>query len=225
MCDEIKLSINHLIDEEGVWYETDMQINGVDYVNTYACNNKSSITVFAVNLVRNALWGWDVVEKYSYNRYIVIGCGKNKSKRSKKTKIRRRSYADMSRKEVIKFHTVLNNGVNLLACSCGNAGCAGIDRPIQIKYRKKTIEWRVVDSKTVTILGGNSFFSFDREQYFTELKNLVRMWVRLRLMKPTGYVNSLFSIGFVPEMKNGSVFRDVLLDELYNVYKWKGVIK
>ncbi len=53
----------------------------------------------------------------------------------------------------------------LLTCSCGVAGCAGIWWGTRIKVRKHTVEWRDVDSGLP-----KRFYSFDKQDYLAAIE-------------------------------------------------------
>ena len=55
-------------------------------------------------------------------------------------------------------------------CSCGVAGCASIWGGINVKWRKKSVEWRIKDKRDgyENILD-KMFYSFDRKQYEQEV--------------------------------------------------------
>jgi len=48
----------------------------------------------------------------------------------------------------------------ILTCSCGCPGCAGIDYGTVIKLRRNTVEWRDIDSGLP-----KRFYSFDKSEY------------------------------------------------------------
>ena len=59
------------------------------------------------------------------------------------------------------------------SCSCGVAGCNGIWEGIKSKHRKKSVEWRVpvklgYEGKL------KSFYSFDKNLYENEIKNIFK---------------------------------------------------
>lgn len=56
-------------------------------------------------------------------------------------------------------------------CSCGIPGCAGIWNGILPKFRKKSVEWRISDSRDGYGFLDKRFYSFSREQYEQELKS------------------------------------------------------
>ena len=55
-------------------------------------------------------------------------------------------------------------------CSCGVAGCASIWDGVHVKWRKKSVEWRIKDKRDgyENILD-SMFYSFDRKQYEQEV--------------------------------------------------------
>lgn len=55
-------------------------------------------------------------------------------------------------------------------CSCGVAGCASIWDGVNVKWRKKSVEWRIKDKRDgyENILD-KMFYSFDRKQYEQEV--------------------------------------------------------
>ena len=61
--------------------------------------------------------------------------------------------------------------VEILTCSCGNAGCAGIFEGTEVKTRRYTVEWRDIDSGLP-----KRFYAFNRVMYDTvAIKTVERM--------------------------------------------------
>lgn len=57
-----------------------------------------------------------------------------------------------------------------LTCSCGVAGCASIWDGIHVKWRKKSVEWRIKDKRDgYEKITDKMFYSFDRKQYEQEV--------------------------------------------------------
>ena len=55
-------------------------------------------------------------------------------------------------------------------CSCGVAGCASIWDGIHVKWRKKSVEWRIKDKRDgYEKILDKMFYSFDRKQYEQEV--------------------------------------------------------
>lgn len=55
-------------------------------------------------------------------------------------------------------------------CSCGVAGCASIWGGIHVKWRKKSVEWRIKDKRDgYKKILDKMFYSFDRKQYEQEV--------------------------------------------------------
>lgn len=52
------------------------------------------------------------------------------------------------------------NRFEVMTCSCGNAGCAGIWEGTNIKYRRRSVEWRDIDCRLP-----KRFYGFDRIAY------------------------------------------------------------
>lgn len=50
--------------------------------------------------------------------------------------------------------------IDLLTCSCGSAGCAGIFDGTEVKKRRHTVEWRDIDCGLP-----KRFYRFDRKEY------------------------------------------------------------
>ena len=50
--------------------------------------------------------------------------------------------------------------IDLMTCSCGSSGCAGVFDGTEVKKRKHTVEWRDVDCGLP-----KRFYRFDREEY------------------------------------------------------------
>jgi len=50
--------------------------------------------------------------------------------------------------------------IDLMTCSCGSSGCAGVFEGTNVKKRKHTVEWRDVDCGLP-----KRFYRFDREEY------------------------------------------------------------
>lgn len=61
---------------------------------------------------------------------------------------------------VVSFNNFKKVDEDILTCSCGVSGCAGIFYGTTIKVRRKTVEWRDIDSGLP-----KRFYSFDRNQY------------------------------------------------------------
>ena len=60
----------------------------------------------------------------------------------------------------------------ILTCSCGHAGCAGIWDGTMVKQRRYTVEWRDIDSGLP-----KRFYSFDKTAYHdTSKKAFQFMW-------------------------------------------------
>jgi hypothetical protein len=59
--------------------------------------------------------------------------------------------------------------IELMTCSCGVSGCAGIFYGTTVKVRRHTVEWRDIDCKFP-----KRFYSFDRATY-----ELLTVWVRI----------------------------------------------
>lgn len=60
-------------------------------------------------------------------------------------------------------------------CSCGIGGCAGIYDGIYSRHDEQTVEWNVTDEVTKKLLG-KRYFSFDKNQYETEVKK-IHLWL------------------------------------------------
>lgn len=61
--------------------------------------------------------------------------------------------------------------VTILTCSCGSAGCAGIFHGTRVKNRRRTVEWRDIDSGLP-----KKFYSFDRAQYTVAVEEVKKLW-------------------------------------------------
>jgi hypothetical protein len=76
--------------------------------------------------------------------------------------------------DAIEFATSLSVGKKvtgeLMTCSCGNAGCAGIWEGTKIKVRSRTVEWTDIDSGLP-----KRFHSFDRVAYAAAIAKTVTL--------------------------------------------------
>ena len=65
------------------------------------------------------------------------------------------------------IHSILTkfSVCELLTCTCGVAGCAGVFFGTRVKVRKNTVEWRDIDSGLP-----KSFYSFDKQDYLVAIK-------------------------------------------------------
>ena len=65
-------------------------------------------------------------------------------------------------------------------CSCGVAGCASIWDGIHVKWRKKSVEWRIKDKRDgYEKILDKMFYSFDRKQYEQEVLTAYQTLCRL----------------------------------------------
>lgn len=56
--------------------------------------------------------------------------------------------------------------IDLFTCSCGCPGCAGWHEGIALRYRKHTVEWRLLDDATQRgEYGLNRYYCFDKANY------------------------------------------------------------
>ena len=68
--------------------------------------------------------------------------------------------------------------VELCTCSCGVPGCAGIFYGTTSKRRRKTVEWRDIDSGLP-----KRFYSFKREDYDAAIKNAIDAMYKVALKR------------------------------------------
>lgn len=74
---------------------------------------------------------------------------------------------------VYKFivsHLYKRGTFEILTCTCGEAGCAGIFEGTKIKNRKHTVEWRDIDCGLP-----KRFYSFDRRQYLSTIDKAIQL--------------------------------------------------
>ncbi len=56
----------------------------------------------------------------------------------------------------------------LITCSCGNAGCAGIEKPVEVTHSGSTIEWNISEPAP------QRHFSFEAEAYRSVIQEAMR---------------------------------------------------
>ncbi len=79
------------------------------------------------------------------------------------------------------------SGFYPLTCSCGDAGCDGIYNGVHSKHKLNKVKWIVTDPVTQKRLGGK-YFSFDKEQYESEVS---KIWQWLHQNKDLFYQDNV----------------------------------
>lgn len=75
---------------------------------------------------------------------------------------------------------------DVFTCSCGNSGCAGWFYGVDIKNKKHTTEWRVLDDKEQRERSGvKRFYSFSRENYDAVCLKCIKLALEIEQKKLT----------------------------------------
>ena len=86
----------------------------------------------------------------------------------------------------------------IMTCSCGVAGCAGIFDGTTVKLRRNTVEWRDIDCGLP-----KKFYSFTRSNYFETIEAVVI---------------ELYDIAKLREISFKPVPEDDILDDYYDTF-------